>query len=209
MVGAKWPSIMTNSETVLVTCNIILAFGTVALAVMTLRLEFAWKKCSSEQISAWSESTAHQIGVQTWLVLQTRFDSTEMKRARQILARQLSIYSENNHLRIEEDVLNFFESVGTAHRLKVLDQNLAESSFSYYLCQWWRAAKPYVVNERMHNKNDETLFDDFEKLAEEWREFNPKLKSASLQEFLLMEMSLTVESGPKSSHGGSLHSNAP
>jgi hypothetical protein len=63
-----------------------------------------------------------QIGVQTWLELEQRFDSVEVKRARKKLAQQLKSYSPNKHDKISETVLNFFESAGIACKSGCLDK---------------------------------------------------------------------------------------
>src|SRR5439155_9334917 len=115
----------------------LLAGATVCLAWLTYRLEKAWVKTSSEQIQAWFKTSAEQIGVNTWLVLQRRFDSREMKRARKVLAEQLRTYTTAKHREISETVLDFFEDVGTTYKEGYLNKKLAESAFSYYACRWW------------------------------------------------------------------------
>src|SRR6266851_4281105 len=106
--------------------TLLLAIGTFWLAWITRRLEKAWFRTSSEQ-----------IGVNTWLVLQRRFDSREMKKARKVLSEQLQTYTTAKHGEISETVLDFFEDVGTTYREGYLNKKLAESAFSYYACRWW------------------------------------------------------------------------
>jgi hypothetical protein len=54
-----------------------------------------------------------------------------MKLARKRLVPQLSAYDRTKHDRVSETVLNPFEDVGTANKLGYLDNDLADSSFSY------------------------------------------------------------------------------
>src|ERR1017187_5161995 len=96
---------------------LLLAGATVWLGWLTRKLELAWLKTSEQQIGAWFKTSKEQIGVQTWLELQQRFDSLEMRRARKKLADQLKHYSASNHQKIAETVMNFFEDVGTLYRL--------------------------------------------------------------------------------------------
>ena len=56
---------MTTVESWLVGLNAILGGATILLAIMTRKLELAWKKCSAEQVGAWTENATRQIGVQT------------------------------------------------------------------------------------------------------------------------------------------------
>ena len=111
--------------------ELIMAIATTAMAIATF-----WLVCESRRTSF------RQIGVQTWLELEQRFDSVEMKRARKKLAQQLKSYSPNKHDKMSETVLNFFESVGIAYKSGYLDKNLAGSSFSFHACRWWEAVKP-------------------------------------------------------------------
>ena len=183
---------MTTAESWLVGLNAILGGATILLAIMTRKLELAWKKCSAEQVGAWTENATRQIGVQTWLTLEARFDSGDMRRARRALA-EILLKKWPCYRYVVEDVCNFFETVGTAYKYNVVEKDLAESSFSYYLNYWWRAVKPYVVQERMRNKDDASLYEDFEKLADTWKSRNPELNDDTLKAFLQDEVHLTTE----------------
>ncbi len=159
-----------------------LAVATAALAAATI-----WLALESRQASY------RYIGVRTWLELERRFDSEEMKRARKKLAQQLKAYEATQHVRVSETVLNFFESVGTAHRLKRLNKQLARSSFGFYACRWWEAARSYIDRERKRHNEDETLFEDFEDLASQMRSPDEKIDSEELQRFLEDESKLIVD----------------
>jgi hypothetical protein len=132
-------------ETAMAVFTALLAFATFRLAHLTRKLETAWVNTSSEQIKAWFKTSADQIGVNTWLELQRRFDSKEMRRARKKLAEQLKTYSAAKHAGISEIVTDFFEDAGTLYKLGYLNKDLAESSFSFYACRWWEAAKAYCL----------------------------------------------------------------
>jgi hypothetical protein len=171
-----------GAETWVAVCTGALALATFLLGFLTYRLESAWKK-SSEQ----------QVGLQTWLHFQTRFDSRELKRCRKKLARQLDPYDQSKHQEIAEELFNLFEDIGAVYCLGLLNRKLSESSFSFYVNHWWRAAKPYVDRERMLHQDDKTLFSDFEKLATGWRNLDPQIGDDALKKFLEDEKNLSVE----------------
>ncbi len=142
------------------------------------------------------QTSSRQIGVQTWLALEPRFDSNEMKRARKKLAEQLDSYDSNStkHNKITEEVLEFFESVGTVYNYKLLNKELADSSFSYYANRWWEAAKTYVDKERKDKGDDNSLFSEFEKLVKTMRKkCDPVIDDKDLKNFLADERRLKVD----------------
>ena len=151
----------------------ILGIATAVMAVATLWLAFESKRASFRQ-----------IGVQTWLELEQRFNSEEMKSARKKLAQQLKDYRPTKHEKISEAVLNFFESVGTSYKLGYLDKKLANSSFSFYACRWWEVAKPYIDQEQKRHSEDDTLFEDFMYIARKMRQPGEKIDKEELDRFL-------------------------
>lgn len=167
----------------------ILAWATVALAVATTGMALATFWLVSES----REASFRQIRVQTWLELEKRFDSKEMKLARKTLARQLMAYDSSKHDTISETVLDFFDDAGSLYREGYLDKKLAESAFSFYACRWWEASKSYVDEEQKRHKDDPTLFEDFKKLAELMRQTGEKIDDAELKRFLEDESRLNVE----------------
>ncbi len=160
----------------------ILAVATVTLAGATV-----WLALESRQ------GSLRQIRVQTWLVMEPRFDSKEMKLARKKLAKQLDPYDQSKHDQITEEVLELFESIGTIYNLGLLDKKLAASSFSYYANYWWEAAKSYVDNERRMRGDDDSLFSEFEKFAGAMRKEDPKIDSKALKDFLDNEKRLKTD----------------
>ncbi len=159
----------------------ILEAATVALAIATFLLALT---------SRW-EST-RQIRLNMWLAFEKRFDSLEMKKAKRLLARQLIEYSQENHFQVSEQVLDFFESLGALFLHRLMNNKLADSTFSYYATHWWKAAQPYVLRKRL-NKGDDTLYADFENLANAMMKRYPKISSEALATFLAEEGDIRSE----------------
>jgi hypothetical protein len=62
-------------------------------------------------------------------------------------------------------VMNFFEDLGMLLRRNYLDREMIWDTFSYYARMWWSACREYIAAERTA-LNDDTLFTDFDYLAE-------------------------------------------
>lgn len=157
----------------------ILAVATVILAVATFWLAFEARRGS-----------IRQIGVQTWLSLQERFDSPEVKWARALLAEQCSPYNPSKHDEMSETVMELFESIGTVYNEGLINKKLASSTFSWFATRWWEAVKPYIDEERRRQDDDQTLFEEFEKFASHMRKHDPKIPSVDLSRFLANEKRL-------------------
>ena len=167
----------------------ILAYATVALALVTVGLAIATFWLVSEA----RKSSFREIGVQTWLEFQKRFDSSEMIQARKRLASQLEKYDSAKTNRISETVLNFFEDMGNVYKNGYLNKDLADSSFSFYACRWWEAAKPYIDQERRRHGGDKTIFEDFEFVVAQMRLPDEKIDDKELQNFLEDEGRLVAD----------------
>ncbi|HEY3897161.1 MAG TPA: DUF4760 domain-containing protein [Chthoniobacter sp.] len=162
------------------TWDIILSVSTVVLALFT-----AWMAFSTFWLAKESrEASFRQIGVQLWIEFQKRFDSLEVVKARKKLATQMRAKTPPKRDRISETVLNFFEDVGVSYDGGFLNKGLADDSFSYFLCRWWEALKPYVHDERRRHKEDATLFANFERLAGQMRLPNEVIDDVELARFL-------------------------
>ncbi|MGH7983361.1 MAG: hypothetical protein ACREFF_09490 [Candidatus Udaeobacter sp.] len=74
--------------------------------------------------------------MRTWLYVDPQFDSKELKLARKELAQQLNPYDSAKRHEVNDDVLNFFEGVGTLHKRSFLDDELARTSFSYWATRY-------------------------------------------------------------------------
>ncbi len=167
----------------------ILAYATVALALVTVGLAIA----TFSHVRELRKSSYREIGVQTWLEFQKRFDSPEMIQARKKLAPQFDKFDSKKTNRISETVLNFFEDVGIAYKNGYLDKKLADSSFGFYACRWWEAAKPYIDQERRRHGEDKTIFEDFEFVASQMRQPDEKIDDKGLQNFLEDESRLVSD----------------
>jgi len=181
-----WDVGQNISYIILMTCSChntmdtVLALSTLALAVFTALMAGATYWLAKESKAA----SFRQIGVQTWLEFQKRFDSSDMLRARKSLATELKTKTQPKVDRIAETVLNFFEDLGIVYEKGYIEKDLAEDSFGFYLCRWWEASKSYVDQERKRHREDETLFVNFEKLSGKLRLTEETIDDRELQQFL-------------------------
>jgi hypothetical protein len=152
--------------------------STVILAAATVLLAFY----TGSLAKSTREASVRQLGVQTWLHLAARFDSGEIRRARGQLAEQLEDgYDSSKHDDITEQVIDVFEDIGTVLRLGLINEDLADSAFSFYATRWWEVLKPYIREERRRNKDDDEIFSDFEALAKKMHREGEELE---LRKFL-------------------------
>jgi len=118
---------------------------------------------SREQMKVQTDISREQMKIKIQLNLLDKFDNILMKSARSKLAKQ--IIAEAEHDEIQEDVIDFFEDVGTFLRREYLDKELVWADFSFYAIRWWSILKDYIFVERKRNNNDQTIFEDFETLV--------------------------------------------
>jgi hypothetical protein len=166
----------------------LLAIFTGVLAIFTAALVAA----SFLTIREARRASSEQLGVQTWLHVDPKFDSKELRLARKHLAQQLDPYVPAKRAEVNDDVLNFFEAVGVLYKRNLLNKELAESSFSYWAVGYWEAAKIYIADER-RAEHDESIYGDFEAFAKAMLKRKPLLSDAELKDFLAAEKEL-VES---------------
>jgi hypothetical protein len=135
------------------------------------------------------DGNLRQIGVQTWLNLESRFDSLEMARSRQKLARKLYRYNSSleNHDSITDEVLELFESIATVYNEGFLSRKLAASSFGFHASGYWKLAQGYIEEERERNQ-DPKIFEEFESFAMKMLESNPNI---DLEKFVKDEANLS------------------
>jgi hypothetical protein len=160
--------------------------GIVAIFTAALAVAAFWTMLEERHASK------EQLGVRTWLYLDPAFDSKELKLARKELARQLNPYDPAKREEVNDDALNFFESVGTLYKRSLLDDELATTSFSYWATRYWQAAKVYVADER-RAKHDQDLYADFEEFAKAMQKGEQPLSDADLKEFLAEEEALETQ----------------
>jgi hypothetical protein len=154
----------------------------------------ASEKNTREQIANWEKNAKNQIGVQTWLALEARFDSNEMRLARRHVAQQLINYVNlpQIHDAVQEIVFELLESISTVYNLGLLNTDLAISSFGYYIANWWSASESYIKEERKRQGNDVTLYEEFEKFAMKMKNGCPQIEPAQVRRFLNAEATLRV-----------------
>jgi len=168
------------------------AGGTLILAIVTWRLVIETRKSAEQVIVETRESTARQIGVQTWLALEARLDAKEMKRARRKLAQQLASSVALNSPDIGDEVFDLFEAIGSVYNEGLLHKELAVSSFSYYSNRWWAAARAHIAEMR-RQKSDASLYAHWEKLGVAMHNHDPRIGDAEIKEFLAEEIALHMD----------------
>lgn len=152
--------------------TVILALATVLLAGATFYLALEARQASYRQ-----------IGVETWVRLQARFDSQEMQNARKTLAEALDPDHPKKDEEVPNEVFDFFESVGALynHRPSRIARDLAENTFSYDAQGWWDAGEGYIQRERGRT-GDRTSYQEFEAFAKAMRAKYPA--EVNVREFL-------------------------
>src|SRR2546428_9229194 len=100
-----------------------------AIATWVLALAILWLVKQQSRISR------EELQVRFQRSLEDRFDSTVLVSARKALATQF--LGRTSHEDIDEDVMNFFESVGVLLRRGYLDPELAWVGFGFYAIRWW------------------------------------------------------------------------
>ena len=105
------------------------------------------------------------LKVRNQLRFEEIFDSQIRKASRKHLAQQLLKHVA--HDKIQEDVTDLFESIGTFLRRGYLDGELVWSTWGYYGPHWWSACKDYILKERRDHNDDQTLFEEFQYLVDE------------------------------------------
>lgn len=179
-----------------VVANIAVAICTGILALFTYRLALATVSMAEES----KNGSVRQIGVQTWLALEARFDSYEIKLYRQRLAMQMPLYNTpyptmaTKHDEIDDSVFELFESIGKLYNEDLINRNLAESSFGFHAAGWWQIAEKYIQEERKKHGNDDEIYIEFQKFAVGMIKLN---KDIDLQKFLNDEKKLRVHQEPE------------
>jgi hypothetical protein len=177
------------------------ALGTWALALITFWLVKQQLRISQEELQARLRMSQEELQVRNQLSLENRFDSAPLVSARKALAAQF--LQQALHKDIDEDVMNFFESLGMFLRRGYLDPELTWAAFSFNAIRWWSACKDYITAERDRQK-DETIFAEFQRLTDRLYEIEErerrKIRSelepspSEIQEFLEGERDLRLPS---------------
>ena len=162
----------------------ITAIGTWALAVATVAIVLLQLRLTRRTLSA-----------DIFSRLNTRWDSPDMRRRRKRLAASLlSARAESVDDLVVQDVLNFFEDLGTMLRSRYLEVGPAWQAFSVHTRHYWAAFGEKYVTDMRAKYADQTFYTEFEFLArqmdrEERRKRRKKLgdlklSSTAIAEFL-------------------------
>ncbi len=133
--------------------QIFSAGGTWALVFLTLWLVIGQLSKAEKQLKS-----------QLYLQIRQDFDGDRMVSARKKLAQQL--LDQVPHDGVQEKVMDFFEDMGMLLRRRHLDRGMVLDTFSYYVTMWWSSSKKYVFEERARQRGDDTLFADFQAIAQ-------------------------------------------
>gem|GEM_PF-437367 len=168
------------------------SWGLVLVAMLTSRAQIRTAKRLSS--------------VQVLIIYEQKFDSGDMLAARSKLATQL--LNKAPHQEMQEDVLNFFESIGLLLRLKCLNKEMVWANFSYFAIRWEYVCKDYIKEERRLKDNDTTIFEEFEGLVKVMYDMEIKKRkktreqitpsSEKIQEFLTDEKGLVSDNEKRS-----------
>jgi hypothetical protein len=106
---------------------------TLEVAIILLAIATIWLALETHWIAVETQlGNKQQIGVQTWLEMEKRFDSPEMKQSRAALAAQFDHYDADKFDESKQDVLDLFDDIGALYTNGLIDTKLTESTFSYY-----------------------------------------------------------------------------
>lgn len=102
----------------------------------------------------------------------------------------------------DDDVFNFFESVGLLVRRDVADEEMAWSTFGEGCLHWWALSKSYVWDLR-EKRGATAIFEEFEALTGRFAKIEAKRRNlrsfvpsdADLKTFIEDEAALTVRAG--------------
>ena len=130
--------------------------------------------------------------------LENEFTGNTRKIQRKELAQKL--INKSPHDDIHDDVMDFFDMVGTLLRRNALDEELVYTGFGFYIIKWWDETKNYILKERNNQGNDITLYEDFEELYNKMILFEMKKRGISREEieletndkFLIGENNLSI-----------------
>ncbi len=152
-----------------------LEIATVILAIATiwLAVETRW-------------GLQRTIQVSTWIEMEKRFDSPEMKASRARLAAQLQHYDADKFDDSVQDVWDLFDDVGRLYRQGLIDKGINS---------WWAAGKNRITADRQHDK-DASEYEEFEWLAAQLHYEDPNITTNDVADFLKVEAALARNAKP-------------
>jgi hypothetical protein len=178
------------------------AIGTMALAVIAfgsfwLQLHFSRKQSREtreavdKMIGAQLTAAREENGVRLYLDMRERWDSERMQQQRKALAASFKNTPANQRTdqffeQIKEDVLNFFEDLGSMLKHKLVAEQLVYDLLSYHVKGWYAVCGPYIV-QLQAKKKDDSLFADFKFLSERMMELEVKERGTPRSQLELNE----------------------
>jgi hypothetical protein len=153
------------------------ATGTWALAIVTLLAVAISFRFAQQQIKESKKSTGLQLFVQ----LTRDYQSPEMRELRKqfaaiILAnRQPKAHHSPVSPLSDQTVLDFFENISHLTKDNVLEKKIVWNYFCDSILNYWHSISPYVTNMR-NEINDQSLFEDFEWLCNEFIMLNKGIR---------------------------------
>lgn len=110
----------------------------------------------------WSqkEDARTLLSAQISVEMDKQFDSPEMRRARRSLAAELLLGKKEL---TETRLLDFFDKVAMYTHQDLIDQDIAYSSYSYWVERYWPAVKSNI-SEFRKQENESGYYEDFEEL---------------------------------------------
>lgn len=164
------------------------AIGTWVLAIGTLTAVWLQKRSNDQLIQA-----------QTFAIYTARWDSSEMRENRKTLASYF-LSSKEDQARFtppeRDDLLGFFEDLGSALKHGHLRKDMVWHSFSDSILYYWKPNEEYMMKYR-EEMSDPTYFSEYEYLAKQMKKIKknkrlPEISDVDLKDFLVGETELNL-----------------
>lgn len=160
----------------------VTAIGTWALAVGTVLMVWLQLKFMRRSLSA-----------DVFARLTEKWDSTSMRKRRKHLAQALlTKRPEEVESRLVEDVINFFEDLGTMLRNKYLETETIWHAFSTSIRLYWAGCGEKYVTDMRDRFSDPTFYTEFEFLAKKMDSKEARKRRKKLSEVKLSTRAVTV-----------------
>ena len=123
-----------------------ISFASLALSIVALVL--SWQNNQRQ-----NDQAALNQNVSVLLQLDTLFNSPTMRKHRRKAAKALLAGNLNNPPPDFDDVLGFFEIVGTLSRKHAINDELVWDSWYYWIDGYWHAGAQYIADQRKDNSD--------------------------------------------------------
>jgi hypothetical protein len=125
------------------------------------------------------------LHIRTQLLLDEKFNSIRIIKARKSVANELLNHEENPW----ETVMEFFESMGLLLRKESLDEEMVWATFSFYITGWWEASKAFIEKK---SSTDDTMYSDFKFLIERMSAMDMQKQNKNLEEVTWTEQDVII-----------------